>query len=151
MLFLSTYTNKLDKKGRVSVPALFRAALATEEFKGVVLFPSYKYPLLEACCYSRMQALSASVDALDQFSDAQDDLAATLFASAQLLTFDSEGRITLPTDMIQHAGFTEEVCLVGRGATFQLWAPVPFQEHQQRARARAREQGHRLVLPRSTI
>ena len=47
-MFLSTYVNKVDRKGRVSVPATFRASLAaeTQRFPGVIVFPSYKYPAL---------------------------------------------------------------------------------------------------------
>jgi MraZ protein len=75
-LFLSTYTNKVDAKGRVSVPAGFRTALQGQEFQGVVLLPSNKFQALEGFSMGMMHELSARIDKFDLFSDAQDDLAA---------------------------------------------------------------------------
>ncbi len=145
-LFLSTYTNKLDRKGRLSVPAPFRAALADQVFKGVVVFRSCKSPALDCVGMDRMEALSQSLDALDLFSDAQDDLAATLFADARPLAFDNEGRILLPEDLITHARLGEQAAFVGRGRTFQIWEPAAFAAYQAEARSRVKSAGLTLKL-----
>lgn len=139
-LFLSTFVNKIDKKGRISVPATFRAALAHESFQGIVTFRSYKYDAIESCGLSRMQRLSESVDDLDSFSDAQDDLTATIFADSIQLPLDGDGRITLPQSLREHAGITEAAAFVGRGATFQIWQPAAFEALQGEARGRVRQQ-----------
>lgn len=135
-LFLSTFVNKIDKKGRISVPAPFRTAIAGESFQGIIAFRSYKYGAIEACNMERMQRLSASVDDLDFFSDAQDDLASTIFADAQQLPMDGDGRIILPPSLRDHAGLTDAAAFVGRGATFQIWNPEAFAAHQDEARSR---------------
>lgn len=135
-LFLSTYVNKLDKKGRVSVPASFRLALSGQAFPGIVAFRSYKLPTIEGMGMDRMQRLSESVDQLDLFSDAQDDLAATIFADSHMLSFDGDGRIILSQILLNHAHIQDMVAFVGRGATFQIWNPEAFQAHQQEARKR---------------
>ena len=145
-LFLSTYTNKLDRKGRLSVPAPFRAALADQAFKGVVAFRSCKYPALDCFGMDRMESLGHSLDALDLFSDTQDDLAATIFADARPLAFDTEGRILLPEDLITHANLTEQAAFVGRGHTFQIWEPIAFAAWQAEARSRVRSAGLTLKL-----
>ncbi len=151
-LFLSTYVNKIDKKGRVSVPALYRAALIgntggkNSDFNGLVVFRSYKYTTLEACSVDRMQRLSDSIDTLDLFSDAQDSLSATIFADAQPVVIDGEGRMMLPADLLEFAGITDQVCFVGRGATFQIWEPVRFQKHQIEAREKTKAAGLTLKL-----
>ncbi|MGB1547509.1 MAG: division/cell wall cluster transcriptional repressor MraZ [Alphaproteobacteria bacterium] len=145
-LFLSTYTNKVDKKGRVSVPASFRAAIGGQNFHGIVAFRSYRLPAIEAFSIDRMERLSESLDALDLFSDTQDDLAATIFADSRPLPFDSEGRILLPKEFADHAGIRGEAAFVGRGATFQVWAPKAFTAHQAKARKRALEKGVTLRL-----
>lgn len=142
VLFLSTYTNKIDKKGRVSVPASFRQALygsciddaRGEASLGFVLFPSFKHKALEGCSLSRMEALSRSVDQFDQFSDTYDDMAAALFADAYQLAFDNEGRILLPQPLRDYADIKEAVAFVGRGASFQLWNPEAFATFQAAAR-----------------
>ena len=64
-LFLSTTINKIDKKGRVSVPASLRAALQLQDFSGVVLFRSLIHPILEGCSYDRMVQLSQHYDNLN--------------------------------------------------------------------------------------
>jgi MraZ protein len=143
-LFLSTFVNKVDRKGRVSVPATFRAALAGQNFNGIVAFRSFKLPALEASGIDRMEEMSARIDALDEFSEDRDALS-SIFADAQQLAFDGEGRIVLPEILCQHAGITENAAFVGLGRTFQIWEPQQFERHQQELRERARRQG--TVLP----
>lgn len=145
-LFLSTYTNKVDKKGRVSVPASFRTAIGGQDFHGIVVFRSYRVAAIEAFSIDRMERLSTSLDALDLFSDTQDDLAATIFADSHPLPFDGEGRILLPKEFADYANIKNEAAFVGRGATFQLWAPKAFRSHQAKARKRALDDGVTLRL-----
>jgi MraZ protein len=135
-LFLSTFVNKLDKKGRVSVPASFRLALTGQSFQGIIAFRSFKLPAIEGMGMDRMQRLSASVDQLDLFSDAQDDLTASIFSDSQMLAFDGDGRVVLNQALINHAKIQDNVAFVGRGATFQIWNPHDFEVHQQEARQR---------------
>lgn len=143
-LFLSTFVNKVDRKGRVSVPATFRAALAGQSFNGIVAFRSFKLPALEGSGIDRMEEMSARIDALDEFSEDRDSLS-SIFADAQQLAFDGEGRIVLPENLCQHTGISENAAFVGLGRTFQIWEPQQFERHQQELRERARRQG--TVLP----
>lgn len=146
-LFLATFINKVDRKGRVSVPASFRAALADQSFPGIVVYRSHKYPALDAFGADRMERLSASIDDnLALFSEQQDDLAATIFADARQLPFDSDGRIVLPEDFAAHAGITGNAAFVGRGPSFQIWEPRAFQNFQAEARERIRRAGVTLKL-----
>ena len=106
-LFLSTHTNRIDKKGRVSVPASFRAALDQGPFNGIVTFRSYKLPAIEGVSMERMKVISESVDNLDLFSEDQDDFSSTIFADAHQLGFDSDGRIILPENLRTHANLQD--------------------------------------------
>lgn len=145
-LFLSTFVNKLDKKGRVSVPASFRLALSGQAFNGIVAFRSYKLPAIEGMGIDRMQKISNSVDQLDLFSEAQDDLTATIFADAHMLGLDGDGRIVLPELLLDHGKIQDNVAFVGRGATFQMWNPEAFEAHQLEARRRVQEKQSTLKL-----
>ena len=145
-LFLSTFINKLDKKGRVSVPASFRLALSGQSFQGIVAFRSYKLSAIEGMGIDRMQRLSDSVDQLDLFSEAQDDLTTSIFADAKTLALDGDGRVILPNLLLEHAKINEAIAFVGRGATFQLWNPQLFEEHQAKARQRVQEKQATLKL-----
>lgn len=145
-LFTGTHINKLDAKGRVSVPKQFRACLNGQDFRGIYVFRSYRAQALDACGEGFMERIAASLDSLDLFSEEQDDLATTILADAHQLPFDGEGRIVLPRDLIDHAGLDGQVAFVGLGRTFQLWAPDTFAAHQAAARNRARHRGATLKL-----
>lgn len=138
-LFLSTFVNKVDSKGRVSVPASFRSALSQEPFQGIIVYRSYKYDALECCGYSRMESLSQTIDAqTDIFSQTQDDLTAAIFADSVQIPFDGDGRIVMPKSLCDFAGIADRAAFVGRGQTFQIWLPEAFESHQTQARERVR-------------
>ena len=145
-LFLSTFTNKVDKKGRASVPSTFRAALAQESCQGFIAFRSHKHDAIECCSYSRMEQLSKSVDSLDMFSQEQDDFTAAIFADAMQIPFDGDGRVVLPKKLIDYIGVDAEICFVGRGATFQIWLPSTFDKVQQESRNRIKSEQATLRL-----
>ena len=86
------------------------------------------------------------MDDLDLFSQAQDDLAATIFADAHQLPFDGDGRIVLPEALVQHANINEQAAFVGRGPMFQIWNPDAFAKFQDEARARVKKEGATLRL-----
>ena len=132
-LFLSSYENRLDTKGRVSVPASFRAAVATDAFAGVVLFRSFTHNCIEGLSMARMEQLAAATDKMGVFDSELDDLSAMLFADARPLAFDVTGRIVIPADLLAHAGITDTAVFVGRGTGFQIWNPTDFHTAQDAA------------------
>ena len=143
-LFLSTFVNKVDRKGRVSVPATFRSTLATHRHPNqVVLIPSFKYPAIDGTGSDHLAEMIAGIDTLEQYSDRRDDLA-LIFAESRSLQIDSEGRIVLPEDLKGHAQIGDEVAFVGLGRMFQIWEPGRFTRHRTEARERARRDGATL-------
>ena len=148
MPFLGTYHNKIDAKGRVSVPAPFRQLLSSQSFQGVVCFLSYKVDAIEGCSMSFMEHLSSSVAEIDLFSDRQESLAATIFAEAHSLPWDSGGRIQLPRMLLSAAQINESAAFVGMGKTFRIWEPAALAQFQGERRVRARSDGLALPLNR---
>ena len=145
-LFLSSYENRLDCKGRISVPATFRAAVSRDDFAGVVLYRSFTNNCIEGLSMSRMEQLAAATDKMGVFDDALDDLSAMLFADARQLAFDVTGRIVIPADLLAHAGITERAIFVGRGNSFQIWNPTAFRAAQDAALSRLRDTRPNLVI-----
>lgn len=146
-LFLSTFSNKIDAKGRVSVPATFRAELSQENFQGVVLFKSNAHPCLEGFAWSYMQQIRDRLDDFDMFSAAQDDLATSIFGASVQLPIDKDGRIILPQDLMEFSCLKEKASFVGMGAKFQIWNPQDFATRQQDARQAV--QSHGLTIPKN--
>ena len=147
-LFLSTHHNKIDKKGRVSIPAPFRGELSEESFQGVVLFRSNIHQCLEGFAWSYMQEIGSRLDDFDLFSAEQDDLATSVFGTAVQLPMDGEGRIILPKDLIEFADFDERAAFVGLGAKFQIWSPENFETRREVARQAVQSKG--LTIPKGT-
>jgi len=83
---------------------------------------------------------------VDLFSDEHDDLTATLFGDTKQLPFDGEGRIILPSALIEHAGIGELAAFVGRGSTFEIWDPAALDAYKSEARRRALDKGR--IVPR---
>jgi len=136
-LFLSTFINRIDAKGRVSVPAPFRAALAGQSFNGIVVFPATKLAAIEGSGIDRIASLAARIDSLPEFSDERNAISA-IFADAQQLPFDSEGRVMFPGWLLELANITDNASFVGIGSTFQIWEPEAFRAHHAEMRSRAR-------------
>jgi MraZ protein len=149
--FMGTHQNRLDAKGRVSIPASFRTVLRGGEGDGpasLVLRPSHRHACIEGWPPAVFAALSAPLEKLDVFSDDQEDLAAALYADAWPMEADKEGRIVLPDNLKSHAGLVESVVFMGLGATFQIWEPKAAEQRRNAARERVRARG--LTLPGGT-
>ena len=143
-LFLSTYQNKLDKKGRVSVPASFRVVLADQSFAGIIAYSSFVNPCIEACGIDRIEKLSQRIETLDPFSEERDAFAATILGGSQQLAFDGEGRIMLPELLIEQAGLSDQIVFIGKGDTFESGSRKSFKTYSARAREMARDRRGQL-------
>jgi len=138
--FLSTVTNRLDAKGRVSVPAGIRQVLAPENLQGFYCLPSLSGPVIEAFggdLLALMEARFAKMDPL--FDEGYDDEAHAVLGRLQFVKYDEEGRASLPADLCQHAGITDRVSFVGLGAKFQMWEPSRFEEASKLRIERAKQ------------
>ena len=149
-LFLSSFANKVDAKGRAAVPASFRAACSSDAFAGVVLFRSFTGKCIEGMTMSRMEALADALESGDIFDNKMDELTAMLFADARQLAFDVTGRIVIPADLLLHAGIDGDAVFVGRGKSFQIWAPAEFAKVQSEALGRLQTEKPSLFLTKIT-
>ena len=147
--FVSTFTNKIDAKGRVSIPAPFRAILERDRYGegsgvGVYCYPSLDAPALDAGGERLARRIDGLLRSLPDYSDERDILSVALYGDVKVLSIDTDGRIVLPEELRAHAGIAAEVAFVGLGEKFQIWAPARFEE--RRARARELVSAHRKLL-----
>jgi MraZ protein len=148
VLFLSRYDNKVDKKGRVSVPAPFRALLAGQPFAGIVIYPSPIAGAIDGCGMDRMEKLSQGIDTFNPFSEEYGAFANSILAQSHALQFDSEGRVVLPEALIAYAAIEDVATFAGLGQTFQIWRPEHYDAHLETARQKAKEQAAHFELTR---
>ncbi len=137
--FVSNFTNRLDSKGRVSIPAPFRAVLARDGFEGLYVHPALDAPALDAGGNRLLSEIDALLETLPPYSDARDRLSTALFGTSEILKVDPEGRVALTEAAKDHAGIGDAVTFVGLGPKFQLWEPGRFRAHLEEARATMRE------------
>lgn len=143
-MFLSTFINKVDKKGRVSVPAQFRQVLKDSSFNGIIIYSSFINPCIEACSIERMIQLTKSIELLEVFSEVRDALSMTLLGESLQLGFDTEGRVLLPEKLIHTTNIKDNAAFVGKGPTFEIWPPEELEFYAQNARKIAKE--HRGII-----
>lgn len=133
-LFMDTVTNKVDAKGRVSLPADYRA-IVKELNSEIVCYRSLTAPCIEGCTEDLLEKLAAEIeDSTDFFSQTQDDLTNLIFGDAKRFTFDSTGRIVLTDKLLTHAGITDTAVFVGKGRKFQIWNPENWAKEEARIR-----------------
>jgi len=139
-LFLSSSINKVDKKGRVSVPASFRAALGADAAQGVVVFKSLQVDALDACSVRHLEILSQSLERLSLSPEMYELIETTIFGGSIQCPIDGDGRIVLPEHLARDVGIIDEAAFVGRRRTFQIWQPDKWASFNSNARDAARAQ-----------
>ena len=130
-VFLSSYTNTVDKKGRVSVPASFRGEMVTQSRQTVVVYAAPKEGYLYAWGYDDFVKFAERIKKLPAMSKERQRLARTILAAARPLSFDSEGRIMVPDNFLEAAGIKGKVLFAGQGDYFTLWSPERYAEKQE--------------------
>ena len=143
-MFLSTYENKLDRKGRVSVPASFRSYLSNLGYNGMICYPSFNNQCIEAWPQDRIEKISNAIDSLNPFEEKKDYFATSILSTSINLQFDSEGRISLTSKLLKHAKIKNSMLFVGQGKIFQIWEPTIFEKF--RVTARRKSNIHRASL-----
>ena len=136
-MFLSTFENKLDKKGRVSVPASFRSYLSNMGYNGIICYPSFNNQSIEAWPQDRIEKISNTIDTLNPFEEKKDYFATSILSESINLQFDSEGRILLTKKLLKHAKIKSSMIFVGLGKTFQIWEPTNFEKFRVTAKKKS--------------
>ncbi len=136
-MFLSTFENSLDKKGRVSVPSSYRAYLNSMGYNGFITYPSFNNSALDACAQDRIEKLSESIDSLGPFEDKRDYFATSVLSESINVNFDSEGRVSIPKKMLIHAKINSSIVFVGLGKVFQMWSPKLLEKFKLTAKKKS--------------
>jgi MraZ protein len=137
--FVSNFTNRLDAKGRVSIPAPFRGVLTRDGHEGLYVHPALDAPALDAGGNALLQEIDAFLSTRPAYSEEREQFSIALLGTSEILKLDGEGRVSLTESVKAHAGIADAVTFVGLGHKFQMWEPDRFRAHLEEARARVRE------------
>ena len=147
--FVSHHVLRLDAKGRVSVPAPFRAVLARDGFDGLYCYPALDRPALDAGGNALHAEIEALIAGFAPYSDERERFALALYGTGDTLKMDGEGRVVLTDALKAHAGITEAASFVGLGHKFQIWEPgrlrTELAEATEKVRAFRQQLGARMA------
>ena len=147
--FLSHYMLRLDAKGRVSIPAPFRAVLARDGFEGLYCYPALDRAALDAGGNALLAEIESLIARFPPYSEEREQFSAALYGPSEILKIDGEGRVVLSEPLKTHAGIADAVAFVGLGHKFQIWEPDRFRaelaEATEKVRALKRQLGSRVA------
>ena len=135
-LFVSTFVNKIDKKGRVSLPSMYRSALPKEHKNEIILSKSLRNKAIEGLSILRVKEIASRINNLDFFSDEHEDFTTSIFSEMLLTNIDKEGRFLIPDKLKEFANIKNEVTFLGQGYYFQIVNPKFAIDLQDKSRTR---------------
>lgn len=125
-MFTGEYRHTVDDKGRIAVPAKFRAQLA-----GGAVVSRW----LDACLAIHTQAgwdeLAAKVAALPITDPASRRFQRFVFAGAAEVELDRQGRILVPAYLRDSIDLAAEAVVVGSRDHAEIWAPAAWDSYGQ--------------------
>ena len=131
--FVGKFLNKIDKKGRVSVPALWRPKLLGEGFSGIVAQLTNGYNSVDGYSKNYLERYQDWLDKQDPHIEGN-EYEATLIFGSSMLPFDREGRVLLPDLIRKKAQLESDALFVGMGRKFRIWEPPSFDIYESKAR-----------------
>lgn len=141
--FLSNATNRIDAKGRVSVPSAFRSVLAQRNVQELYCFQDFVFPAISVGGPDLLERFERQIAAEDPFSPDANEMSLLIHGGGVFMRLDAEGRLMV-TDFIRgFTGISDEVTFVGRADHFQLWQPQAFMAAQAQARGERKLAGKR--------
>lgn len=131
--FIGRYLNKVDKKGRVSVPALWRPKLIGKDFSGIIAQASLSEQAIDAYPRDYLELLQNKLDSNDPLLEENEYESTVIFGGA-ILSFDNEGRVILSEALRSEIDVMSEALFVGMGRRFRIWNPKIFDDYLGRAK-----------------
>jgi len=137
--FVSNFTHRLDAKGRVSIPAPFRAVLTRDGFEGLCVHPSLDAETLDCGGHALLREIDGLLARWPAGSEERDMFSTALLGTSEILKVDPEGRIVLTESLKASARVSDEATFVGHGHKFQIWEPGRFRARLEEAKIRVRD------------
>lgn len=123
-MFLGTFTPRLDDKGRLILPAKFRAELAD----GLVITRGQ-----ERCLYvfseSEFETMHDRVRQAPVTSKQVRDYMRVFLSGAHPETPDKQHRVTIPSTLREYAGLDRELAVIGAGSRAEIWDAEAWQRY----------------------
>ena len=135
-MYLGEYEHSLDAKGRLAIPARFRAqlgegAIITRGFDGcLVIYPADVW-----------QSVAKKLDSLSSTQEAARMAKRFVFSGATECEFDKQGRVLVPSFLRGYAELTETAVVVGQFSRIEIWD----RGHWEKVSSRTQAESNRIA------
>jgi MraZ protein len=118
----------VDSKGRVAIPAKMRNAMNPEAKSSFTLTRGFEqciflYPL------DRWEKIEEEIGALSTFERESRAFSRLIMMWADDATLDSQGRVSLPKNLMEFAGITDKALILGAFDHIEIWNPELFERY----------------------
>ena len=136
--FRGEFNQKVDGKGRMSIPADFRRVLELGDPayskdklpRMVVLYGPHLKNCLHAYTIEAMAEIEAGIQNLPRGSDARKKASRLILGKSWETEVDRDGRIVLPKERREQIGLAEEAVMVAMGDYFEIWNADTFRAEE---------------------
>ena len=115
----------IDSKGRVALPARYRASLLSDNETSIIITRDPQYPSLKVYFGSEWENLSGYLKSLQSLDPIVRKFQWTILGNASVNEFDPSGRmlVLIPSELREYAEIDnkKKLCLVGMGNKFEIW------------------------------
>jgi len=126
--FISEFKCKLDPKGRLVLPAKFKAALP-ESLGNELVLRRGEDPCIVVYPKAEFKKLYHKVSSLSDFNPTERKFKRQFLSGLSEVELDNSGRFLIVKQMLEWAGIDKEAILVGMGSNIEIWDPVKYQQH----------------------
>jgi len=127
-MFIGEYNHNLDDKGRLAIPAKFRAILK----KGAVVTKG-----LDSCLFlyskEQFEKIAAKFAALPISQARARAFTRHMLAGAMDVEFDNQGRVTLPEYLRKFSGLKKNVIIAGLYNHLEIWDEAAWAQYKGEA------------------
>jgi MraZ protein len=110
----------------------------------MVCYPVPNLDSIEGCTFNRIKKISDAIDSLGPFSIERNSFSTSILADSHQVGFDKEGRVIIPSELLQSVGIIDEIAFVGMGETFQMWNPTQFNAFKKETQQQSQEKLSKL-------
>ena len=129
MRFLGNIVAKIDAKGRVFLPAVFRKVLQASGEENLVLrrdvFQSCLVLYPESVWNERLDMLKQQ---LRPWKPTHQQMFRQFVSEAEVVTLDGNGRFLISRRLQRAAGISQDIQFIGMDDTIELWSPQDLQQ-----------------------
>lgn len=124
-----TYECKVDAKGRLMFPSVYKSQMGEDVNKGFVIKRSIFKKCLELYPWEQWQKELNLVSKLNMFKKKNADFITKFMAGVKPIELDRTGRMLIPRDLIKFGGINKEIVLTSVVKTIEIWDKSMYEKH----------------------